>query len=55
VLQYSDKNKVMARENPGFSENTPEQMRWIVAEHGFRIVAEDVTTLWHSSLMQLAL
>lgn len=55
VLQYSDKNKVMARENPGFSENTPEQMRRIVAEHGFRIVAEDVTTLWHSSLMQLTL
>jgi cyclopropane fatty-acyl-phospholipid synthase-like methyltransferase len=55
VLQYSDKTKIMARENPGFSDNTPEQMREAVLSAGFRIVEEDLTTMWHSSLMRVAL
>jgi SAM-dependent methyltransferase len=55
VLHYSDKNKIMARENPGFSENTPERMRAMVLDAGFRIVEEDLTTMWHSSLMRITL
>ena len=55
VLQYSDKNKIMARENTGFSENTPETMRQMALNAGFRIVEEDLTTMWHSSLMRIAL
>jgi ubiquinone/menaquinone biosynthesis C-methylase UbiE len=52
VIQYSDKTKVMARENPAFSQNTPDEMRAMVTRAGFRIVEEDVTTLWHSSLIR---
>jgi ubiquinone/menaquinone biosynthesis C-methylase UbiE len=52
VIQYSDKTKVMAQENPGFSQNTPNEMRSMVTHAGFRIVEEDVTTLWHSSLIR---
>jgi SAM-dependent methyltransferase len=52
VIQYSDKTKIMARENPGFAENTPETMRHMVQEAGFRIVEEDLTTLWHSSIIR---
>jgi SAM-dependent methyltransferase len=51
VIQYSDKNKIMARMNSGFAENTPEQMRKLVLGHGFRILREDTTTLWHSSIV----
>jgi ubiquinone/menaquinone biosynthesis C-methylase UbiE len=52
VIQYSDKTKVMARENPAFFQNTPDEMRAMVTRAGFRIVEEDVTTLWHSSLIR---
>jgi cyclopropane fatty-acyl-phospholipid synthase-like methyltransferase len=34
VIHYSDKNKAMAQD-PGFSDNTPEQMRALVLSHGF--------------------
>jgi ubiquinone/menaquinone biosynthesis C-methylase UbiE len=53
VLQYSDKTKIMARENHQFSENTPEAMRALVVKAGFAVVEEDLTTLWHSSLIRL--
>jgi SAM-dependent methyltransferase len=52
VIHYSDKNKVMARQNPTFVETTPEQMRAMVTEAGFAILEEDLTTLWHSSLIR---
>lgn len=52
VIQYSDKTKIMARENIGFSENTPERMREAVHAQNYRILEEDVTTLWHSSIIR---
>jgi ubiquinone/menaquinone biosynthesis C-methylase UbiE len=53
VLHYSDMTKIMARENRGFSDNDPVRMRAMVAEAGFCVVEEDLTTLWHSSLIRL--
>jgi len=53
VIHYSDKEKIMARKNPTFVETTPQSMRTMVTEAGFTIVEEDLTTLWHSSLIRL--
>lgn len=53
LLHYSDWTKIMARENSGFSENTPERMRQMALDAGYEIVEEDLTTMWHSSLMRL--
>jgi SAM-dependent methyltransferase len=55
IVHYSDKTKIMARENTGFSENTPDKMRQIVLQAGFKILEEDLTTMWHSSLMRLTI
>lgn len=55
VIHYSDKNKIMARESSGFSENTPEQMRALVQRHGYRIIREDTTTMWHSSIVHFTI
>jgi len=56
VIQYSDKTKVMAREDAGldsgFSENDPSRMRKMVTEAGFSVIEEDLTSLWHSSLIR---
>jgi ubiquinone/menaquinone biosynthesis C-methylase UbiE len=54
VLQYSDKNKPMAKSNIGFSDNTPKIMRHLVLKSGFRIHEEDTLTLWHSSLVRFS-
>lgn len=51
VVQYSDKTKVMAQV-PDFSDNDPERMRKMVETAGYRIVEEDTTSLWHSSVMR---
>ena len=51
VLQYSDKTKIMGQKNKGFSENTPEKMRHMVSSAGYKIIGEDLTTLWHSSII----
>lgn len=53
VLQYADKTKKMAQLNPGFSDNNPERMRALTSSVGYRIVEEDTTTLWHSSVIRL--
>jgi hypothetical protein len=56
VIQYSDMNKIMARQLvPGFAENTPEKMRAMVGAAGFTVLEEDLTTLWHSSLIRFTL
>lgn len=52
VIQYSDKSKVMAQLNTGFSDNTPERMRQMVLCAGFKILEEDLTTMWHSSIIR---
>lgn len=53
VLQYADKTKRMAQMNESFSDNSPDRMRALAASAGYRIVEEDTTTLWHSSVMRL--
>lgn len=55
LVQYSDCNKVMARENHGFSDNSPEKMRKIILDSGFRISMEDTTTIWNSSIVQFSM
>jgi hypothetical protein len=55
LVHYSDKTKVMAQRNPTFSANCPEQMRGIVTGAGFRILEEDLTTMWHSSIIRFTL
>lgn len=52
VLQYSDKRKIMAQINPGFADTTPEQVRAAVEAAGFAVLEEDLTTLWHSSVIR---
>jgi hypothetical protein len=55
VLHYADKTKIMAVLNEGFSQNTPAQMREMVSKAGFRILEEDLTTMWHSSIVRFGL
>jgi Methyltransferase domain len=52
VIQYSDKTKIMSRLNEGFSDNTPARMRAAVHAAGYRILEEDTTSLWHSSVVR---
>ena len=52
VIQYSDKTKIMAQLNKGFSDNTPDDMRRMVLNAGYKILEEDLTTLWHSSIIR---
>jgi SAM-dependent methyltransferase len=54
VIHYSDKNKAMAQE-PGFADNTPEQMRALVLGHGYRIVQEDTTTMWNGAIIHFTI
>lgn len=54
VLQYPDKTKEIARNNPGFSDNDPPRMRAMVEGAGYAILEEDLDTLPHSALMRFA-
>ena len=55
VIQYSDKNKEAARKyGQGFSDTTPEIIRPLVIGCGHRILEEDITTVWHSSIVRFA-
>ncbi|MBM3144140.1 MAG: class I SAM-dependent methyltransferase [Chloroflexi bacterium] len=51
VIQYSDMTKIMAQKTAGFVDNDPARMRRMVGAVGYSLVAEDLTTLWHSSLI----
>lgn len=55
VVQYSDKTKIMAQINKGFSDNTPERMREAVRLTGYSILEEDTTSLWHSSVIRFTI
>lgn len=55
VIQYSDKNKAMAEANPAFSQNTADEMRKMVSDAGYKVVEEDLTTLWHSNVIRFTL
>jgi hypothetical protein len=54
VIQYSDMTKIMAQMAPSFSQNTPAKMREAVRAAGYRILEEDTTSLWHSSVIRFA-
>jgi ubiquinone/menaquinone biosynthesis C-methylase UbiE len=54
VIQYSDKTKIMAQEDICFSENNPEIMRLLVKNAGYKILEEDITSLWHSSIIRFS-
>jgi len=55
VIQYSDKTKKAAQMDKFFSENTPDKMRSMVLAAGYKILEEDLTTLWHSSIIRFSL
>jgi hypothetical protein len=40
---------------PGFFDNTPAQMRDMIRTAGFRIVEEDLTTLWNGGIVRFTL
>jgi hypothetical protein len=51
VIQYADKTKKWARENPTFSDNDPTRMCAMITARGYRIVREDRDKLPHSSIV----
>jgi ubiquinone/menaquinone biosynthesis C-methylase UbiE len=55
VIQYSDKTKIMSQLLEGSSENTPEMMRGAVQAQGYRILEEDTTSLWNSSVIRFTI
>ncbi|HXW30545.1 MAG TPA: class I SAM-dependent methyltransferase [Xanthobacteraceae bacterium] len=52
VIQYSDKTKIMAQLNKGFSDNSPVKMRDAVRAADYNIIEEDTTSLWHSAVIR---
>ncbi len=52
LLQFADKTKIMAKDNPGFSDNNPEKMRGMLHDAGFVVVEEDNDTMWHSGIVR---
>jgi len=54
VLHYTDKRKVMAQENSGFADMDPDRMRLLVTTAGYRILDEDVTSMWHSAVIRFS-
>jgi SAM-dependent methyltransferase len=54
-ITYSDKTKVGAQMNSTFTDNTPERMREMVTEAGFKILEEELTILWNSGVIRFGL
>lgn len=52
VIHYSDKDKPLARQNTGFSDNDPRRMRKLVEDAGFRVLEEDTASLDSSAIMR---
>ena len=55
VIQYSDKTKPLAANNPRFADNDPVRMRTMVERAGYRILQEDTTSLRNSAIMRFVL
>lgn len=55
VIHYSDKTKIMAQLNEGFADNNPDRMRKMVLSEGYEILQEDLTTMWHSSIIRFTI
>jgi ubiquinone/menaquinone biosynthesis C-methylase UbiE len=55
MIQYSDKNKDAAKKlGRSFADTNPEIIRELVIKSGYRVLEEDLTTLWHSSVIRFA-
>ena len=52
VIHYSDKTKVTGQLNESFAEITPTKMRSMLLEAGYEVCEEDLTTMWHSSIIR---
>ena len=52
VIHYSDKIKVTGQLNESFAESTPTKMRSMLLEAGYEVCEEDLTTMWHSSIIR---
>jgi hypothetical protein len=52
VIHFADQTKVMAQLNEGFADNDPQRMRQAIVSRGYDILEEDLTTMWHSSLVR---
>jgi SAM-dependent methyltransferase len=50
-LQFSNKSKPLARDNPDFSENNPDTMTHLLENHDFHVMHIDDETLPHSSIV----
>lgn len=55
VIHYSDKTKIMAQLNDGFSDNTPAKMRSLVLDAGYKMREEDLTSMWHSTIIRFTI
>ncbi len=55
VIHYADKTKIMAQVRKSFSDNTPDKMRKMVLDSGYKILEEDLTTMWHSSIVRFTI
>lgn len=55
IIQYSDKTKVQAARNDGFSNNTPSIMRKMILDHGYFILEENLTVLPHAGLVRFTI
>lgn len=51
VLQYSEKRKELARDNPGFAATTAPLLEEMLARNGYAVVAHDCTLLAHSNIV----
>lgn len=52
VIHYSDKDKPLARQSEGFSDNDPRRMRAMVEGAGYRILEEDTTSFDSAAIMR---
>ena len=55
VIHYSDKTKVMGQLNESFAENTPTKMRSMLVEADYEVCEEDLTTMWHNSIIRFTI
>ncbi len=55
IIHYSDKDKPIAQQDPGFADNDPRRMRAMVEGAGYRIEEEDTSSFVHSAIMRFKL
>lgn len=55
VIQYADKTKPLGKSNHDFADNDPNRMRRLVSSLNYKILEEDINTMWHSSIIRFCL